>query len=93
MRDLLNSAWFRGKSSTYQGMMRRHAEDTAQKYGPGKLRGLTAKYIEMDLNKLDPNPANDRLKVWRALLTHAKVDPNSALAVKRRAVRVIGVVA
>lgn len=90
VRDLLNSAWFRGKSATYQGMMRRHAEDIAQKYGPGKLRGLTAKYIEIDLNKLDPNPANDRLKVWRALLTHAKVEPNPALAVKRRTVRVIG---
>ncbi|WP_265499834.1 hypothetical protein [Paracoccus beibuensis] len=44
----------------------------------------------MDLDKLDPNPANDRLKVWRALLTPAKIDPNPALTVKRRTVRVIG---
>ena len=90
VRDLLASAWFRGKSSTYQGMIRRHAEEIGEKYGPGKLRGMTARWIELDLNKLDPNPANDRLKVWRALLTHAKIEPNPALSVKRRDVRVIG---
>ncbi|VDS07527.1 Tyrosine recombinase XerC [Paracoccus haematequi] len=90
VRDMLHGAWFRGKSPTYQGMMRRHAEDIAAKYGTGKIKAVTAHNIETDLGKLDPNPANDRLKVWRALMNHAKVTPNPALEVKRRTVRVIG---
>ncbi|MBM3605385.1 MAG: hypothetical protein FJX25_11725 [Alphaproteobacteria bacterium] len=51
---------------------------------------MTAKHIELDLGKTDPNLANDPLKIWRALLTLAKVEPNPALTGKRRAVRVIG---
>jgi integrase/recombinase XerD len=90
VRDLLNGAWFRGKSKTYQAMMRRNAEDISAKYGPGKIRAVTSQHIEIDLSKMDPNPANARLKVWRALMDHAKVKPNPALAVKRRTVKVIG---
>lgn len=90
VRDMLHSAWFRGKSPTYQGMVRRHAEDISRKYGPAKTKAVTAQNIEADLGKLDPNPANDRLKVWRALMTRAKVVPNPALDVKRREVKVIG---
>lgn len=90
VRDMLNSAWFRGKSPTYKGTVRRHAEDISSKYGPAKTKAVTAQNIEADLGKLDPNPANDRLKVWRALMARAKVAPNPALEVKRREVKVIG---
>lgn len=90
VRDLLHSQWFKGKSPTYQGMIRRHAEDIAQKYGPAKIKAVAATHIDVDLNKLDPNPANDRLKAWRALMSHARVTPNPALEVKRREVKVEG---
>lgn len=90
VRDLIASQWLRDKSLTYQGLIRRHAEDIAQRYGPAKIKAVAARHIDADLEKFDANPANDRLKVWRALLSHARVTPNPAMEVKRRAVRVEG---
>jgi len=90
VRDLLHSQWFKAKSPSYQTMIRRHAEDIAEKYGPAKIKAVAAKHIDTDLDKLDPNPANDRLKAWRALMSHARVTPNPALEVKRREVKVEG---
>lgn len=37
VRDMLNGAWFKGKSPSYQTMIRRHAESIAEKYGPAKV--------------------------------------------------------
>lgn len=90
VRGMLNGVWFKAKSKTYQGMIRRHAESIAEKYGPARVAVVTAHNIETDLSKFDPNPANDRLKAWRAIMTAAKASPNPAQAVKRREVKVEG---
>lgn len=56
------------------------------KAGALPIAGLRPKHIKADLAKLDPVPANSRLKVWRALLTFAVaedvLDENPALAVE-----------
>lgn len=90
VRAMLNGQWFRSKSPSYQAMIRRHAEDISEKYPAAKLTALAAAHIEADLDKMDPNPANDRLKAWRAILNHARITPNVAATVKRRAVKVEG---
>ena len=46
----------------------RRALDTMRKnYGSGLLKHLTQQHIQKDLAKLKPHPANNRLKVWRAV--------------------------
>ena len=46
---------------------RRMLEDIATRYGVARLVDLEPKHIRKDLARLDPHPANNRLKVWRAL--------------------------
>ncbi|WP_172794950.1 tyrosine-type recombinase/integrase [Loktanella sp. 3ANDIMAR09] len=36
-------------------------------YGELRIAGLLSRHIRQDIAQLDPNPANNRLKVWRAL--------------------------
>jgi site-specific recombinase XerD len=47
----------------YRGLQR-----IRQDYGRGRLADLEARHIRLDLSKLKPNPAIQRLKIWRALL-------------------------
>lgn len=90
VRDTLGSAWFKARSPSYQVMIRRHADDIATRYGDLMLRAVKAQHIEADLALFDPNPANDRLKAWRAIFNVARMQPNPALDVKRREVTVEG---
>lgn len=46
---------------------RRMLEDIVTRYGAARLVDLEPKHIRKDLARLDPHPANNRLKVWRAL--------------------------
>jgi len=69
-------------------MIRRQAESIAEKYGLAKVAAVTAHNIKMDLAKFDANPANDRLKTWKAKMNHAKIKPSPTKDVKRREVRI-----
>ncbi|WP_213546419.1 tyrosine-type recombinase/integrase [Vannielia litorea] len=45
---------------------RRIADKLRREYGSLPIAGLRSRHIRQDLAKLPPNPANNRLKVWRA---------------------------
>ena len=44
---------------------RRIVSKIAEAYGRARMVDLRAKHIRQDMQKLDPHPANSRLKVWR----------------------------
>lgn len=90
VRDMIGSAWFKARSASYQGMIRRHAEDISSQYGDLMLKSVRPQHIDADLSKFAPNPANDRLKAWRAIFSTARAPQNPALDVKRREVAVEG---
>lgn len=46
---------------------RRICDKIREDYGPLRLSGLMPRHIRKDLARFDPHPANNRLKVWRAL--------------------------
>jgi len=46
---------------------RRAAEDIRRLYGKAQVADLEARHIRADLAELDPHPANNRLKSWRAM--------------------------
>jgi len=52
--------------STREGWTRIMAK-LEEDYGTGKLADLLPRHIRKDIAKLPPHPANNRLKVWRAL--------------------------
>lgn len=41
-------------------------KDISSRYGKASLKDLQGKHIKADLGRLDPNPANQRRKVWKA---------------------------
>lgn len=63
----LRSEDFHGLSDGTRGNRRRAADDIRKRYGKAKLADLEARHIRADLAPMSPNPANNRLKVWRAL--------------------------
>lgn len=69
----------------------RGALDAMRKnYGSGLLTHLTQQHIQKDLAKLRPHPANNRLKVWRAVcgwwVDMGLLEINPAERIKRRKV-------
>ncbi|MEM8789687.1 MAG: tyrosine-type recombinase/integrase [Pseudomonadota bacterium] len=62
--------------------------------GAGMMRDLQARHISADLSPLDPAPANNRLKCWRALCAFAVdrgvIEDNPASLVKRRRTKTAG---
>lgn len=81
-------------SPAYRRMMGRHLDGIITSYGEAPVRGLLSRHIEADLSKLDPNPANHRLKAWRLLMATAKasgaVDTDPARQVQKILTRTDG---
>lgn len=67
---------------------RRMLTDIRRRYGAVKLGDLRAKHIRIDLARLDPHPANNRRKVWRAMgrfwQERGLVDDDPAVTVRAR---------
>lgn len=55
------------RAASTRAVWRRMLDDMARSYGRGSLAGLEARHIRADLHRLAAHPANNRLKVWRAL--------------------------
>lgn len=55
------------RAASTRAVWRRMLDDMAQRYGRGALAGLEQRHIRADLRRLPAHPANNRLKVWRAL--------------------------
>lgn len=79
---------FLGRAPSTRQVWRRMMRDLRSRYGELPLRGLAARHIRADLAKLPPHPANNRLKVWRALgrfwLDAGLMDTDPARDVRKR---------
>jgi site-specific recombinase XerD len=66
----------------YRGLQR-----IRESYGRGRLADLAAQHIRADLARLKPNPAVQRLKIWRAMLGWAEqvgmIEADPTTTVKR----------
>lgn len=55
------------RAASTRAVWRRMLDDMAQRYGKGSIAALEPRHIRADLHRLPAHPANNRLKVWRAL--------------------------
>lgn len=67
IRAFLASDEFLARAASTREVWRRMLEKIETDYGTGRMADLRSRHIRTDLARLDPHPANNRLKVWRAL--------------------------
>jgi integrase len=88
IRAFLASDAFMARATSTRATWRRMAEDIEARYAKGKLDDLRPKHIRADLARLKPHPANNRLKLWRALgrwwVDAGLLDTDPARDVRRR---------
>lgn len=76
---------FRALSASYQRVRMRDGDKLVQKGGNVPIRTIRAHHIRNDLADLDPAPARERRKTWRALMAFAlersliQEDPTAAV--------------
>ena len=63
----LASDAFLARADSTRAAWRRGCGDIASRYGGARVADLQPRHIATDLSRLSPNPANNRLKLWRAL--------------------------
>lgn len=63
----LRSEDYHALSPGTRAARRRAAEDIRRRYGRAMVADLETRHIRDDLARLNPHPANSRLKVWRAM--------------------------
>ena len=66
------SGEFSSMAETTRQQRRGHLSKIADTWGAARLADLRPAHIEADIAKLDPHPANNRLKAWRSFLAWAK---------------------
>lgn len=71
IRSLKASKRWKALSPNYRRDVARNLDAMLASYATAPLKGIRAAHIEADLSKLDPNPANMRLKAWRLVLSEA----------------------
>lgn len=67
VRAFLASDSYMSRAASTRAVWRRMLEDIERRYKRAKLADLRSAHIRKDLARLPPHPANNRLKVWRAL--------------------------
>ena len=72
IRDYLRGGDWQTLSDGTRARRRPDLDRIAESYGQAALRTLRAEHIRADLKGLAPHPRNNRLKVWRGLMKHAK---------------------
>jgi integrase len=81
------SAAFRGLRKSTQDMRRRILDKIADVWRDGIVVDLAPRHINADIAALTPHAANNRLKVWRALMKHTvsigMIETNPARDVER----------
>lgn len=63
----LRSDTYHSVAPATRSIWRRGLDDITTRYGTAKMADLEARHIRLDIARLKPNPANARLKIWRAL--------------------------
>lgn len=61
------SARYKALSASYRHIIRRETDAIVMSYGTLSFAALRRRHIAADLDRLDANPANARLKAWRLL--------------------------
>ncbi len=88
IRDYLASAEFLSLAPLTRDDRRRIYEKLEADYGTAKVPQIEPKHIRIDLSKHKPNPANNCLKCWRALMSwlieRGAIDIDPARQVSRR---------
>ncbi|MGP3699171.1 tyrosine-type recombinase/integrase [Rhodobacter sp. NSM] len=74
IRALRASKKWKALAQSTRTALRFHLERIEAAHGTLPIKGLRQQHIEADLSKLDPNPANASLKVWRHIFAQAKAD-------------------
>lgn len=90
IRALRLTRGWREVSDAYRGVMERHLGFIADLYGSVMFSSVQAHHIEADLAKLEPNPANERLKAWKMLCKAAKgsiIRSDPSIGIKKITVR------
>ena len=86
-RFYASGSWQRRAEST-RGVWRRYGSDIAALYGTAPLATVRTKNIKTDLSRLDPHPANNRLKSWQAVSKWCEdnglVDVDPARPIRKR---------
>lgn len=89
LRAYMASDHFLGLAPSTRGVWRRMIEDMEERYGRGTLADLLPRHIRQDLAPLQPHPANNRLKVWRAFgrwsVDAGLIDTDPSRDVRKRA--------
>lgn len=67
----LASDAFLSRATSTRGVWRRMLDDMTHRYGTADFTEIQTRNIRTDLARLGPHPANNRLKVWRALMRWA----------------------
>lgn len=84
----LASDEYLSRAPSTRAVWRRMIDDIRTRYGSGRLADLRTNHIRADLARLGPHPANNRLKVWRAMskwwLEVGLVKTNEAAAIAKR---------
>lgn len=68
---LARSDRYRGHSDGYRAILRRNTESILATGADVPVAQLRDRHIRADLASLDPHPANERRKTWRALMAQA----------------------
>lgn len=66
-RSYLASQEFLNLAESTRAARRRFTEQIEKDYSTGLMEDLRARHIRQDLAQLDPHPANNKLRAWRAL--------------------------
>lgn len=81
------SVAFRGLRTSTRQMRARIIDKIAVKAGAALVADLAPRHIRKDIGDLTPHAANNRLKIWRALMKHAvglgQIETNPARDVER----------
>lgn len=85
----MSSAAYQNMSLSTRAYMRRNLEAIRKTWGHANAGDLHSKHIRADLSKLQPHPANMRLRAWRAMCKWAfnegsLMDSDPAAPVARR---------
>lgn len=67
IRAFLACDEYLGKASSTRASWRRFAEEAEEFFGKASMADLEPQYIRKYLAKFGPHPANNRLKLWRAM--------------------------
>ncbi len=63
----LSSDIHKSKADSTRALERRFSKEIVQRYGAGTMTTLKTQHIRIALSKFEAHPANNRLRLWRAL--------------------------